>query len=188
MFPTKTFSILLVAFALLADISTTNADVVFNLTPGAGGSTVMEIIGTGHVGNDGFNGYSAEEDYLLVDPDVAMGSQDADVPSLGLSLDGQTADFMSIMSIEGTPDFTLFDITFTGDIGIGAELSELDGVYTVTDFNFNGFLPGQYELTRDSGIDVGSITVNVSAIPEPSGMTVLSLAFLAHGVRRRKRK
>lgn len=182
-----TKSLLITAAILIVTSSVADADLVFNFSPSSTGGTVVEIIGTGQVLNGGTIGFGYDGASLIMDPNVTQ-SQGTDAAGLGIMLDGQAINSF-IVDTFSNPVFSQIELTFDGNIGVGAELSDLNGVYTFDDmdFQFDGFNPGQYVLNYAYGINVGSVAVNVSAVPEPSGLSLFSLTLLVHAIRRRKR-
>ena len=181
-----TAAVFLSLFALAA---TANADIVFNISPGPGDTTSIEIIGTGQVENDGLSGLFLSGDFLTLDPSIDFGITDADLSDNGITLGGRNATFILFQSLDLSGEATFFEFGFDGGVSIGSDLYELNGTYLISDldFNFDAFNPGQYDFGNDGGIDAGTITVNVAAVPEPSSLFLLaSLAISQCCIRRRR--
>ena len=167
----------------LGTVSTLNADVIFNLSPAADGTTDVEIIGTGSVVAEGL-GFS----YISNSPLPFTGVLGNLNPSP--TLNGLTFD----LAIVGGNSL-LFTFGGAQLVPMGTQLSELDGTYsTPTVFaSLNpGPLPTQSLLTADFAIDgsgdLGPITLNVAAaVPEPSTGSILLLGSTLLAIVRRKR-
>lgn len=170
----------------LATLSTVNADVVFNFSPAADGSTDLEIIGTGSVIQTGI-GFSYLSNSPLSFPSTFTFTPNTPSPMLnGLTFDSP---------LFGTDQF-LFIFGGAQQIPAGLPLSELNGTYSLStpfvDFNPQQ-LPRQSQLTAEFSIggsgDLGPITLNVAAapVPEPSSGSILLLGSAILGMVRRKR-
>ena len=160
--------------AVLSLASTTQADVVFNIRPGAGGLAIFDITGSGQA-LDGGSTILAETNSIDWPSSIAT-SLRAFTP--GVTLDG------SEISLGFSENNLL--IVLNGPFATGAQLSELDGSY-LSGIDFAEFTtPGQFLFTNvpaEFRGNIGDITVNIASVPEPSSLLVLSLIHISEPTR-----
>lgn len=175
-FLTRSATAVLLTFVFT--VSTTNADVIFNLGPESNGVAPLEIIGSGVLVSagaptGGFGGLGSAPDDLFIN----TGFDD----NVGITLGGQPA--TSILVGGG-----LFALIFSdGPVADGTPLSDLDGNFLI-DVSNASLVPGQFQFQTPFGgsDDVGLVTLNV--VPEPVGGGTLLLTFASLAIFGGKRR
>lgn len=183
---------------LFAAVCTSRADVAFNISPSAIDDTIiLEIIGTGTVTSLGDASTAGIAGSASTPP--ALRTIGIDLQGSGISLDGQEAIRLNLDIINGLAT-SFLSFPLEGQVALGTPLSDLNGVFlidfsdiTVDNddsllFSYEELRPGQYLYAGPFGgsTDVGEVTVNIAAIPEPASGCVLLLGLTLQAMRRRR--